>query len=207
MAEQKTAYHHGDLPRALKSAALDLISEHGVTGFTLREAARRAGVTHAAPYRHFSDKSALLAALAEDGFSELRRRLEEAADQAGDDPLARFVSLAPAYVRFAVEQPSYFRVMYGFDAPDKMKYERLGEADDAAFAVLVEGVRMAQEKAAFIHGDTQRIAILAWLMVHGLAHAHIDGALTRRGIDADNIDEALAQGSELMMRGFLAGSG
>lgn len=203
MSGKKTAYHHGDLPRTLKAAALELIAEHGVTGFTLREAARRAGVTHAAPYRHFPDKTALLAAMAEDGFALLKEQMEEAAKEAGSDPLARFLAQGPAYLRFAVEQAPYFRLMFGFDAPDKTQYESLARSDNEAFRVLVDAVAAAQSSGQLVKGDPERVALVAWLMVHGIAHAYIDGALARRGIDSNNLETEIAEGSRLFLHGFL----
>ncbi len=202
MSGAKTAYHHGDLPRTLNAAALELIAEHGVAGFTLREAARRAGVTHAAPYRHFPDKTALLAAIAEDGFALLKEQMIEAAEAAGSDPLARFLAQGPAYVRFAVEHAPYFRLMFGFDAPDKTKYESLARSDNEAFRVLVDTVAAAQSGGHLVKGDPERIGLVAWLMVHGIAHAYIDGALERRGIDSSNLETEIAEGSRLFLHGF-----
>ncbi|HTJ42120.1 MAG TPA: helix-turn-helix domain-containing protein, partial [Kofleriaceae bacterium] len=110
---KRTTYHHGDLRNALIAAALQLIAEKGVEGFTLRDAAKKAGVSVAAPYRHFTDRDDLLAAVAADCMQRLGDAMDRALEAAGDvDPLSAFRATGIAYVRFAVEHPAHFRVMY-----------------------------------------------------------------------------------------------
>ena len=110
--EQRDTYHHGDLKRALTEAALGLVKEKGPKGFTLREVARRAGVSAAAPYRHFSDKAQLLAAVATQGFIQLHEALSAATTETAD--LTRQVlDMGRAYARWAVTHPDYYQVMFG----------------------------------------------------------------------------------------------
>src|SRR5215472_4554343 len=109
---RRDSYHHGDLKRALTSAALSLVAEKGPKGFTLTEAARRAGVSAAAPYRHFTDKAELLATVAEQGFRDLHADLV-AAGKGAPEPKARVIDLGRAYVRWAVAHPDHYRVMFG----------------------------------------------------------------------------------------------
>src|ERR1700741_4961906 len=111
-AARRVSYHHGDLKRALTSAALSLVAEKGPKGFTLTEAARRAGVSAAAPYRHFADKASLLATVAEQGFGDLHADLVAAAG-AASDPRASVIELGRAYVRWAIAHPDHYRVMFG----------------------------------------------------------------------------------------------
>src|SRR5690349_24327221 len=111
-ARRRQSYHHGDLKRALTSAALSLVAEKGPKGFTLTEAARRAGVSAAAPYRHFADKAELLASVAEQGFLALHADLTAAAD-AASGPKAQVNELGRAYVRWAVTHPDHYQVMFG----------------------------------------------------------------------------------------------
>src|ERR1700754_3450754 len=108
-SEQRDTYHHGDLKRALTEAALGLVAEKGPKGFTLREVARRAGVSAAAPYRHFADKAQLLAAAATQGFVLLHEALAEAGER--DDLPTRDLDMGRAYVRWAVAHPDYYQVM------------------------------------------------------------------------------------------------
>src|SRR5215510_3862713 len=108
------AYQHGDLRRALIQAGLKLLGEGGVRQLSLRAAAELAGVSHAAPYRHFEDKDALVAAIAEEGFRLLTARMrEEIAACPSSDVLARLRASAVGYVSFAVEHPAYFRTIFG----------------------------------------------------------------------------------------------
>jgi AcrR family transcriptional regulator len=109
-------YHHGNLKRALLDAALELVQTMGSEAFTMREVARRAGVSHNAPYRHFRDKGELMAAVAAEGYDGLREWFMKAAD-AGTNPLDRLALSGRGYVQFAKRYPQHFTVM--FDAPQR----------------------------------------------------------------------------------------
>ena len=123
--KQKGQYHHGDLRRALMQAAIDLVAESGVEGFTLREAAKRAGVSAAAPYRHFNDRADLLAAIAPEGFSLLLPKLQAAIDRRKDDSMAALAELGLAFVDFGVQHPSHFKLMYGPHLPGRAAHPAL----------------------------------------------------------------------------------
>lgn len=159
---RKGGYHHGDLRSALTQAAAALIDERGVEGVTLREAARRAGVSHGAPYRHFSGRDALLAELARDGFVRLVAALEEAAPRGGRE-------VARAYLRFALANPQRFRLMFGLaaDAEREAGWREALQRTMRAFARAYSGLAEAQ--------DLQRAAVAAWSLVHGLALLMLDG--------------------------------
>jgi len=133
-------YHHGDLRRALLDAALAVLTEADSRALTLREVARRAGVTHAAPYRHFTDKEALLAAVAEEGFHTLSEAMREAMGRAGDDPVERLEALGVGYVRFALAHPAHFEVMFGPELSWDREVCTLQSAADATFALLLQSV-------------------------------------------------------------------
>jgi AcrR family transcriptional regulator len=180
-------YHHGDLRRALLDAALELVKEHGPSGITLREAARRAGVTHAAPYRHFADKEALLAALAEEGFRRLRAEVEAAIAEAGG--LSRSEAIGVSYVRFARKNPSQFRVMFGSEVGDKRRYPSLMQADQAVFDLLSQAIRAAQEAGELPAGNPARMGLVSWSMLHGVASLVVDGQLERAGVRDDAIED------------------
>jgi AcrR family transcriptional regulator len=182
-------YHHGNLRQALVDAALELIADKGARAFTLREAARRAGVSHTAPYRHFADREALLAAVAEEGFRELGARMR-AAGAAVADPAAGFAAEGLAYVRFAVEKPSHFRVMFGGYITDAQAYPGLVEAGAAAYQHLVEGVRAGQKAGLLRAGDPEELALLPWSVVHGLASLIIDKQLP---LAAEQVDAMAAR--------------
>ena len=180
-------YHHGDLRRALLQAALELVNEAGPAGITLREAARRAGVTHAAPYRHFADKEALLAAVAEEGFVQLRAVMEQALGDARG--LAAIATLGLAYVRFAQENPAHFRVMFGGELGDKRRHPGLLHADQAVFDVLCGAIGEAQEGGELPAGDPAGMGMVAWSMLHGVAALVVDGQMARAGVRGERLDE------------------
>src|SRR3954464_4682833 len=152
-----STYHHGDLPAALLRAAGQTLEKKGIGARSLREAARRAGVSHNAPYRHFPDRDALLAALATEGFAQLGKHL---AAHAGQESAA-------AYVRFALDHPQLFRLMFG----GQVAYDRYPELRDQANAAYA-----GLEKQFAQYGSEAGIAAAAaWSLVHGLAHLLLDG--------------------------------
>ncbi|MBA3270121.1 MAG: TetR/AcrR family transcriptional regulator [Acidobacteria bacterium] len=174
----KTAYHHGALQEALVDAAAALAAEKGPTGLSLREVARRAGVSQAAPYHHFADKSGLLAAVAERGFTLLDASQAAALDQAGQDPAARLAELGAAYVRFALDRPHFFKVMFRPHLVEHRKYPLLAAVSSRTFERLVDTVRVA--RLAHGHDDIDPIAVamLVWAVPHGLAMLYLDGPIS-----------------------------
>ena len=168
----KRPYHHGNLKPALLRAALELIAEVGPAAFTLREVARRAGISHNAPYRHFRDKDELLAAVATEGFERLADALgtpERAIRPRHPAPaLRRFQASGLAYVRFAWRSPEHLLVM--FDWPlTQDRYPELSAASSRAEAVLVGLVEGAQREGSLARGDPHALASIAWSLVHGVA--------------------------------------
>ena len=192
----KKRYHHGDLRRALIRSALELISAGGVEALSLRAAARAAGVTHAAPYRHFADRTALLSAVAEEGFNAMAAELRAAADRAGSDPGDRMRANGVAYVRFAVEHPAHFRVMFGPEVASKGR--ELQSAADAAFGVLLDSLGACQQAGLVKQGEPRELALAAWSLVHGFASLCVDGQIEAAGIDKSEI-EPLTQRLEALL--------
>lgn len=170
-------YHHGDLRRALVDAALQLIEERGPRGFTLREAARLVGVTHTAPYRHFADREALLAAVALEGMEGMHQAMVEAQDGIAD-PMTRLQALGVAYVTYAVAHPAHFRVMYS-EAAEEAGGEDGARAKQRKFGLLLETIRACQAAGEMPSGPPERLALTAWASVHGLAALLVDGAVQR----------------------------
>jgi AcrR family transcriptional regulator len=173
---RRRTYHHRNLRAALVEAALGLVTREGVEALTLRGVARLAGVSPAAPYRHFADKRALLAAVAEEGFRLLATALR-AAGEVGADALGRFRARGPAYVTFATSHPSHFRVMFGRELADRRGYPGLQNAAQAAFDALVEGMTDAQGAGVVGEGDPRELGLTAWSAMHGLAALLLDGRL------------------------------
>ena len=172
----KKRYHHGDLRRALIATALELVEESDVAALTLREVARKAGVTHAAPYHHFQNKAALLAILAEEGYRALYTEQLQAAAKAGTDPVARLQAIGLAYVRFAVHHPGHFRVMFRSDPADWAKYPSLLEAVQLPLVLLTSTANETRRSRKLAAQPTE-LVLSSWAMVHGLATLWVDGPL------------------------------
>jgi len=186
-------YHHGDLRRALIAAGIELLREGGAAELDLRKVARKVGVSNAAPYRHFEDKRALLAAIAEEGFVQLTDRLQKAtvnelSDEASD---AQLVVLAYAYVNFALNEPALMREMFSGLTIDRLAYPSLHAASKEAFDVLLRLVEREQARGTFIQDDPVKLALVAWSMFHGLAMLLMENQMLMLGSDAAAIDDII----------------
>jgi AcrR family transcriptional regulator len=173
---KQTAYHHGDLRSALLQASQALIEESGIGALSLREVARKAGVSHNAPYHHFKDRSSLLAALAEDGFATLAREMADARARA-PDARARLEACGVAYIRFALRSPSRFKLMFRPEliGPDAEVAPSATAALDTLTAAIIE----AQTGGLAPAGDPKPLVLTCWAAVHGLASLFVDGPLAR----------------------------
>jgi AcrR family transcriptional regulator len=173
-------YHHGNLKEALVRAALELIAEKGPAGFTFADAARWAGVSPAAPYRHFRDRDALIADVARRGFEEFAAALAKAWDEGKPDVMTAFDRLGKTYLAFAKREPAYYSAM--FEAGIALDSDReLREASENAFAVL----RAAAEKLVALmppHGrpPALMVALHVWSITHGIASLFGRGDAARR---------------------------
>src|SRR5918996_5216374 len=159
------AYHHGNLREALLESAERTLSERGAGDLSLRALAREAGVSHAAPRRHFPDKQALLDALAEDGFERIGRELEEAMESAGPSLQEQLTAFGLAYVRFATEHAALLELMFA----GKHRSDSLRAAADRAFARPLALFATAQASGQVVAGDPERVGVLALATLHGLA--------------------------------------
>ena len=163
------AYHHGDLRQALLDAALGLVATEGVRGFTLREAARAAGVSHNAPYRHFASRADILAALALEGQATLLQCLKDGMGQTANRKL-RLEKLSIAYLEFATTHTAFFRVMF---SPE------LQAAQKKTFACFVTEVEAAESDGTIRTGKVARFSLAGWSAMHGAAMLLIDRVLDR----------------------------
>jgi AcrR family transcriptional regulator len=170
----KKRYHHGDLRRTLLDAALAIVSQEGLGALSLRELAREAGVSHAAPYRHFPSRQALLAALATEGFLGLGAEMDRTAGET--DPVLRIRALGVAYVGYAVRHPGHFRVMFG---AREHRYDGspLAAAGRSTLQALIDAIAAAQRAGQLRAGDPRQLALPAWSMVHGLSMLLVDEQL------------------------------
>ena len=178
----RQSYHHGNLREALISAALDLIAQKGPAGFTFAEAARQAGVSPAAPYRHFRDRDALMADVARRGFEQFEQRLTAAWDEGRPSPLAALERMGKAYLAFAREEPAYFSAMFEAGLPIA-DHRELHETSERALGAL----RRACEAivAALPAGKrppAMMMALHIWALSHGIASLFARGDAARRAL-------------------------
>jgi AcrR family transcriptional regulator len=162
------SYHHGHLKSALLDAGVTLIGEVGPEGFTIREVARRAGVSHNAPYRHFRDKDELLEAIAVEGFERLTAAMRKRS-LPGATAADRLRLCGCGYVEFALHWPQHFLVMFDLS--------KRGTVGENAFQTLLEFIVESQKEGALPEGDPHPLALMAWSLVHGIAKLAITGNL------------------------------
>lgn len=179
---ERRSYHHGNLREALVQAALDLIGTKGPAGFTFAEAARAAGVSAAAPYRHFRDRDDLMADVARRGFEKFETALSTAWNEGKPDPHTAFHNLGRAYLAFARDEPSYYTAMFESGLPADLDPE-LSRAGDRAFDVLRQGAEAICAKLP----DGKRppsmmMALHVWSLSHGIASLFGRGDAARRSL-------------------------
>jgi AcrR family transcriptional regulator len=203
--DKRRSYHHGNLREALVESALRLIAEKGPSGFTIAEAARSAGVSPAAPYRHFRDRDELMADVARRGFERFSSALSLAWNEGRPDPINAFQAMGRAYLAFARDEPAYFAAMFEAGVPSEKNAE-LRQASDRSFAVLLEGARTLA--AMLPEGDRPPASMVAahvWALAHGVASLFGDARGVRRKLPV-SADELLEAGVLLYLRGLgLAG--
>lgn len=190
MSEQRNgSYHHGDLRNALRLSAREILEEEGLEALSLRAVARRVGVSHAAPYRHFPNHEALLAELAIEGFTELRDELADAG--AGSDAKSdKIASIGAAYMRFTARRPALARLMFGSQIPNRSAAPNLAKAADG----VGEEIGTALDDAA--------LGLAVWSAIHGLAMLVLEDVVDlgqrRAGL------EVLPSRAEILLRSLLS---
>lgn len=200
----KNTYHHGDLLQSLINAAIALISEEGISELSLRQVARRVGVSHNAPYRHFEDKEALLAAVAEQGFQSLLVAIETARQGIPPDSPQRLEAIGVAYVHFALAHPFHYRLMFGDYRCNLSKYSALAEAAQQSFMVLVNTIREGQMAGIFRLADPVDMARVAWSLVHGQAMLGLDNKLQVK--QGEEFEAFLKFSSQMLIQGLASNS-
>ncbi len=173
----KNKFHHGDLREALIAATRELLVEHGPDGFSLADACRRAGVTTAAPYKHFRDKQEILEEIVLRGFEELTAANAKAVDEGGPGTVAGITAMGMSYLDFAVAQPAVFRLMFGHKSAIK-EVKQIDETGNQCLKNVIEQVAAYCRK----HGhtaDAEKIAIRLWTFVHGASSLQLDGDYER----------------------------
>lgn len=194
------AYHHGDLRRSLLDAALGLVASQGVQGFTLREAARAAEVSHNAPYRHFPSRTHLLIELAIEGQLLLRTALQTSVARTAD-LRDRIIRLGVAYMEFAVRHTAYFRVMFSSEVASH-RTEPLTAAQAATFDFFEGELQSAEQAALLRRGAVSQHALVGWAALHGAAMLVLDGVLDNTAVGARRKPREIAK---LVLESLLVG--
>jgi AcrR family transcriptional regulator len=190
-------YHHGDLKAALVEAAVAILHKEGLEGLTLRAVARKAGVSQAAPYRHFADRRALMAAVAERGFHRLRQAMMDAMS-AGQGRVG-LKGVALAYVQFALENPPEYRLMFGAELAATDDLPTLRETGRSVLGFVAEGIAQLQRSKLVGEGDPMLMAAATWSTLHGLSILILDGQTTAV---APNVNALVEEATRIMMFGM-----
>ena len=191
------AYHHGDLKAALVDAAVDILREEGPAALTLRGLARRAGVSQAAPYRHFTDRRALVAAVAERGFVRLQDAMLEGVQSAQGRLGLKQVAIA--YVRFGLANPAEYRVMFGPEVAVTDDLPSLRQTSRAVLGFVAEGIAQLQKAGLVGNGDPRLMAVATWSTLHGLVMLSVDG---QTADVAPTVDVLVEEATRIMMFGM-----
>ena len=197
----KETYHHGDLRQNILDEALSWIEKESIFSLSLRGIARRIGVSHNAPYRHFPDKESLLVAIAKTGFERLHQALEYASQNSPNDDQKRVENIGIAYIEYALKNQAYYRVMFGDLKLEERKYPTLEETSQKAFNVLFNAIKAGQKNQVFIAEDSLKLAHICWSLVHGVSMLVIDGQLTTS--DSDSILELAQTATKTLSEGFV----
>ncbi|MFN8528822.1 MAG: TetR/AcrR family transcriptional regulator [Anaerolineae bacterium] len=183
-----TPYHHGDLKNALIRAGIDILSKDGIQALSLRSVAKRAGVSHAAPYAHFSDKQALVAAIAAEGYSKLYAHLA-AAQHPQAEPLTRLIEAAHAYLHFALNEPDHFKITFAGVVEAEKNYPEYVEQSQRCFGLVLALVADCQASGLFPGRDIQLVTVSIWSCIHGFVQLLLNNQLPSALISQYSTDD------------------
>jgi len=200
---ESRGYHHGDLRNTLLLVGEDLLEKNGVGEISLRELAKGAGVSHTAPYRHFKDKHALLAALGAVGYRRLAEAMESSVEEHPTNPLAQLNQASHAYVSLAIRHPQMTNLMFGGVLQAEAWSEELIHESSRAFEGLLTIVQNGQREALYVDQDAMEIALLVWSTVHGFSMLCSAGHLRDIADDEEKIHALVDSMGQLLVSGIL----
>jgi AcrR family transcriptional regulator len=189
--KSKDDYHHGNLRRSLIGAALKLLKTRPPQSLSLRELAFSAGVSQAAPYRHFKNKERLLAAIAQEGFEIQSRYMEETLRKFAEKPVELYVECGLSYLRMGLSHPQHFKLMFGGIVIPKHEHPEFMMAASKTFVLLRQMIEVCQGAGLIGAGDPYHKAMNCWSVVHGFTILYTEGRMEWLGVTADNASEAL----------------
>jgi AcrR family transcriptional regulator len=183
------SYHHGDLKNALIQAGVEILSKEGIDGLSLRKVAQRAGVSHNAPYSHFSDKQSLIAAISTEGFKQLYEELNTAISTHTNDPKRQLQEGAWAYVQFAVNNPDTFKIMFSGVLEKEKEYPAFVEISQKTFSRVVDIVRICQGASLLRDTPPEIMAVSVWGQIHGIISLILEGQVSHAVLNHFSIRE------------------
>ena len=186
-----TNYHHGDLKNALIQAGVKILAREGVSGLSLRKVAKQAGVSHAAPYSHFADKQALIAAISTEGFKQLHIQIEEIISVNKNNPATLLVETAWAYMQFALNEPDRFKLMFSSVLEKEKEYPDYVQYSQQNFSQIVEIVKICQAEKILRTDSPELTTVSVWSAVHGLIMLILEGQISHTVLERYSLKEIL----------------
>lgn len=184
-------YHHGNLKEALIAAGLEILSEYGLEGFSLRNVAKRIGVSHTAPYNHFADKQALLAAISTAGHEQFHQILLDTFEKSKENPPGILPEIAWAYLQFALDNPARFKLMFSGALEEERNHPALTEISGKSNALFEEIIAFCQGKGRLAESDVQTIAVKLWSTTHGFTTLILEDQFPHKYLQDQNLKELL----------------
>ncbi len=186
---KKKTYHHGDLKNALIKAGVEILAKDGVSGLSLRKVAMKAGVSHAAPYAHFADKQALIAAISTEGFRQLYERINAVAEKYKSQPEKQLIEAAWAYVQFAMDDPDRFKVMFSGVLEKEKEYPDFVAEAQRNFQLVKMIIEANQALGRLRSGASDLVAQSAWGIVHGFIMLLLEGQISHTVLEKMSLRE------------------
>jgi AcrR family transcriptional regulator len=196
MARKK--YHHGDLKNALIEAGIEILAKDGLGALSLREVARQAGGSHTAPYAHYADKQALIAAIATAGYEKLYARLADVVQQYQDSPVQQLVEAGWAYLEFAFDEPDHFKITFSGVIEKEKDFPAFVEISQKSFRLVVEIIEACHQTGVLPAGPSDLIAVSVWSLLHGLASLILEDQISHAILDRFTLRELLITSLNLM---------
>ena len=194
----KKKYHHGDLKNALIEAGIEILAKDGLGALSLREVARQAGVSHTAPYAHYADKQALIAAIATAGYEKLYARLADVVQQNQATPAQQLAEAGWAYLEFAFEEPDHFKITFSDVVEKEKDYPAFVEISQKSFKLVVMIIEACQQTGVLPAGPSDLIAVSVWSLLHGLASLILEEQISHTILDRYTLQDMLVTSLNLM---------
>jgi AcrR family transcriptional regulator len=182
-------YHHGDLKNALIKAGVEILTREGTGGLSLRKVAQRAGVSHSAPYAHFPDKQALIAAISTEGFNQLYLQLDAATSPYVGNPEKQLIEASRAYIQFGMQHSDTFKIMFSGVLEKEKDYPAFVEISNKTFDLVVGIVRACQEAGRLSSTQPEVLAVIVWGQVHGIVSLALEGQFSHTMLERYTVED------------------